>query len=512
MASRRNELSAYTFSRRRTVAAFLQPSSGGNEEDAPRALRAVVPSIIVGVLAVAGAGAYGMIKPSAPVGWQKANAVIVGKQSTTRYVMLDGALHPVLNIASARLLLTPGSTVVSVDDSVLDSGKVPHGSLVGIPFAPDSLPTAQDAGTAKVWAYCEQPSSTAQGTTNQKLFVLDGKDTAAVGGSGQLDAGHAMYVQGPDGTTYLVDATGTYHQLSAGHQGSATDRIRLATAAFGATVGAPQAVSADWLATLHQGDPIVLPNADIPGYGTSSNVSLGSGPVHVGDIYQVQTDSGQYLHYVVEQDGVHPVSDFTNRLLEAVDPNRTVPTVPDMEVAGANTRPAFEGTRNWPTALVAQANQGGNGNVACSVYTGTASAAGVPQLRLWTGADYPVNSTSGTAGVYVTPGSGLLYRQVSGTSTTTGSVDLLTDTGLRYPIQMNNDSSVGGASPTPNPNAGTDGGSTDGSSDGTDTTDDAQARLGYGSVPLNPVPFAWSSLLSSGPNLNAAAAGQQQDS
>jgi hypothetical protein len=394
---------------------------------------------------------------------------------------------------------------------VLDSGQVPHGSLVGIPFAPDSLPTAQDAGTAKVWAYCEQPSSNAQGGTDQKLFVLDGKDTGAVGGSGQLDAGHAMYVQGPDGTTYLVDATGTAHQLSAGHQGSATERIRLATAAFGATVGAPQPVTADWLATLHQGDPIILPNADIAGYGTSSSISLGAGAVHVGDVYQVQTDSGQYLHYVVEQDGVHPVSDFTNRLLEAVDPNRTVPTVPDMEVAGANTRSVFEGTKNWPTALVAQANQGATGNVGCSVYAGTASAAGVPQLRLWTGAGYPVNSTSGTAGVYVTPGSGLLYRQVSGTSTTSGSVDLLTDTGLRYPIQMNNDSNAGGAAPTPNPGGSTDG-SADGSGDGAANADDAQARLGYGSVALNPVPLAWSSLLSSGPNLNTAAAELPQGS
>src|SRR5581483_6355805 len=39
MASRRDELNAYTFSRRRTVAAFLRPSSGGDDEQAPRAFR-----------------------------------------------------------------------------------------------------------------------------------------------------------------------------------------------------------------------------------------------------------------------------------------------------------------------------------------------------------------------------------------------------------------------------------------------------------------------------------------
>ena len=48
MASRRDELNAYTFAKRRTVAAFLQPSPTGSEEGAPRPLRAVLPGAIVG--------------------------------------------------------------------------------------------------------------------------------------------------------------------------------------------------------------------------------------------------------------------------------------------------------------------------------------------------------------------------------------------------------------------------------------------------------------------------------
>jgi type VII secretion protein EccB len=485
MASRREELSAYTFSRRRTVAAFLRPSGGGACEDAPRGLRAILPGIVVGALAVAGFGGYGLVRPSAPLHWRTADAVIVGRQSTTRYVWWNGALHPVLNIASARLLLGAGSSVVPVEDSVLDS--VPHGATVGIPYAPDSLPTAADAGIPKVWAYCDRPANRPGGGTDEKLFVLDGADAAAASGAGRLGPRQALYVQGPDGATYLVDVTGTAHRLVGGDAtggAAATQRLLLATAAFGATVGTPQSVSSSWLATLRSGDPIGIPQGDIAGYGGPADVTVGQSAARIGDIFQVKDNGGGLLDYVVLQDGVHPLSPFAFQLLEAVHRGAPVPVVPDTAVLGANLAPPFEGGRDWPTSAVTQANSsslaGSGDTVACSVYTGTASGAGVPGLGLWAGQSYPVDGTPGTAGVYVTPGSGLLYREVTGTSTDTGAVNLLTDTGLRCPVPMNGD---------------------------------AQARLGYSAVTRLPVvPLAWSRLLSAGPVLNSLAAGQQQGS
>ena len=73
--------------------------------------------------------------------------MIIASESTTRYVVLktDGKsqLHPVLNMASAKLLLDAGKgEVVNVDESVLDNGKIPHGATIGIPYAPDRLPSA----------------------------------------------------------------------------------------------------------------------------------------------------------------------------------------------------------------------------------------------------------------------------------------------------------------------------------------------------------------------------------
>lgn len=69
MASRRDELNAYTFAKKRLTAAFLQPSAVGTDEGAPRPLRAVLPGVVVGALLVAGFGAWGIFKPKVPDGW-----------------------------------------------------------------------------------------------------------------------------------------------------------------------------------------------------------------------------------------------------------------------------------------------------------------------------------------------------------------------------------------------------------------------------------------------------------
>lgn len=106
----------------------------------------MVPGTIVGVVIIAVFGAWGMFKPVAPQKWDTPyENVIIASKSTTRYVVLktDGKtqLHPVLNMSSAKLLLDPDKgTVINVDESVLDNGRIPHGATLGIPYAPDRLP------------------------------------------------------------------------------------------------------------------------------------------------------------------------------------------------------------------------------------------------------------------------------------------------------------------------------------------------------------------------------------
>ncbi|HWM37446.1 MAG TPA: type VII secretion protein EccB, partial [Streptomyces sp.] len=154
MATRRDELSAHTFARKRTLAAFLQPESRVSDEEAPRPVRALMPSIVVGLVLVAGSIAWGAIAPSAPKGWDTAGEhIIVDSDSTTRYVVLPKKtksgnkikqLHPVMNFASAKLVLDKGKgEVIEVSGKDIDESSMARGATIGIPYAPDRLPSKE---------------------------------------------------------------------------------------------------------------------------------------------------------------------------------------------------------------------------------------------------------------------------------------------------------------------------------------------------------------------------------
>ncbi|MCX4659766.1 type VII secretion protein EccB [Streptomyces uncialis] len=504
MASRRDELNAYTFAKRRMLAAYLQPSPGGSEEDAPRPLRGIVPGLIVGVIVLAVFGAWGMFKPSAPPGWSKPyQNVIIASDSTTRYVVLktDGKrqLHPVLNMASAKLLLEPDQgKVISVDESVIDKGRIPHGATLGIPYAPDRLPPAKEADTAKRWAVCEQPGQ--GGRAIQKAtFVLADREKKLTDGPSRLRGGELLYVTGPDRTRYVVDAQGTAYRVPA------DDELLLRTLVR--SDRAPQRVSRQWLATLRTGDPVDFPDvdgtigatADVPG-------TLDTDTKKVGTILRAP-DGDRTRYYVVLPDEIAPVSDFTARLLlssRQLDPLGQAGKA--REVGPASFTPAtreFAGDRDWPTAEPRTVNDiaAGGRDTVCNVLRAVDRDNGTTTLSTWAGTGFPAPLPTGSSSAYVTPGSGQLFRQVKGAQTKTGGVFLVTDTGLRYALQSNSDSA--------SDDAGI-GMSAAQRKEQLQEAQRAQACLGYERAVPTPVPAAWSALLPTGPRLSTAAARQPQ--
>jgi type VII secretion protein EccB len=520
MASRRDELNAYTFARKRTLAAFLQPSASGSEEGAPRPLRAFAPSLVVGALLLAGFGAWGMIKPGAPQGWNTPGAkVLVGSESTTRYVVLntDGEpeLHPVLNLASAKLLLDPQKFgVLKIPESVLDDGKIPHGPTLGIPYAPDRLPTSADAGTAKLWAVCERPGQ-GPGDVQKAAFVLASRDAAKVDGAGRLNGDQGLFVQGPDGAQYLIDPNGTKYPIgdprwkSADKAGQDAQKL-LVRILFGGD-RTPQLVTDDWLATFNRGDAVEFPQ--VPGLGGAANVPGLSPQLNkVGMVLVAPSGTGSQK-YVVMPNKVQRISDLVAKLLLNMPGVTSMyPGVPSpQQVAAQDFTPddtPFSADKGWPQEPPQQANDGASG-ASCSVYRGTVDGNNRPQVSVWTGAHFPATVVDGGTSAYVTPGSGLLYRQTAGKSADTGSVFLVTDTGLRYAVQSNNDSDSHRSKIGTDPSASPGSQSPDPSQQ---QANQAQVRLGYGQVQPVPVPQAWSSFLPAGPTLDTNDAAQPQGS
>ncbi|GGZ47887.1 type VII secretion protein EccB [Streptomyces inusitatus] len=509
MASRRDELNAYTFAKRRLIAQFLQPSTTGSEEGAPRPLRAVVPGAIVGVVILAGFAAWGMFKPVAPKGWNDPGEnVIIASKSTTRYVVLktDGKvqLHPVLNMSSAKLLLNADKgKVINVDESVLDKGDIPHGATLGIPYAPDRLPSAKEAGSAKRWAVCERPGAGGR-SIEKAAFVLAERERDKTDGAGRLSGGELLFVEGPDKVRYVVDAAGRAYPLAPG------ERLLRQIADQGRV---PQRVSAAWLATLREGDTIDFPEIGaVPG----SDAGIPSGDLEpalnkVGMVLEASAGTKDQK-YVVLPGRVAPVSDFTAKLL--LNSEKLVPLGQDGKaerLSGGAFRPGepFNQEKRWPQLLpepVNSASEGkGSRNTVCNVLRGVDPDSGSTTLSTWAGADFPATLPVGSSSAYVTPGSGQLFRQFTGSRTDTGFLFLVTDTGLRYAMQSNGDSAA------------------DSSGIGSSGTKEerearrqeaqlAQIQLGYKDVVPLPVPAAWSAFLPTGPRLSTGSASQPQGS
>lgn len=510
MASRRDELNAYTFAKRRTLASFIQPSPSGSEEGAPRPLRGVIPGIIVGVIVLAVFGAWGMFKPAAKPGWDKPKEhVIIASKSTTRYVILetDGKrqLHPVLNMASAKLLLDADKgDVINVDESVLDKGKIPHGATIGIPYAPDRLPSESEAGSAKRWAVCERPGE--GGRAIQKAaFILAERDQKKTEGSERLRGGELLYVVGPDKVRYVVDARGTAYRIA--EKSELKDLLRT-------IVGLgrePQRVSKEWLDTLHYGDPISYPKVEgVPG-APAEVEGLQDGEVNRVGMVLKASDGAGIQNYVVLPGRIAPVSDFTAKLL--LSSSDLVKVGQDGQARdlsiGAFTPDSkgFAAEYKWPSQEPRATNEAsadaGSRNTICNVLRKVDGNDGDATLSTWAGTDFPATLPTGSSSAYVTAGSGLLYRQFTGSETKAGAVFLATDTGLRYAMQSNSDSA------------------TDDAGIGTtakqrkqqqEEAKQAQSRLGYANTDVTPVPAPWSKFLPTGPRLSTSAARQPQGS
>ncbi|MGC5362753.1 type VII secretion protein EccB [Streptomyces sp. DT24] len=508
MASRRDELNAYTFAKRRLIAQFLQPNPTGSEEGAPRPLRAVVPGAIVGVVVLAVFGAWGMFKPVAPKGWDTPfENVIIASKSTTRYVVLktEGKtqLHPVLNMSSAKLLLDPDKgKVVTVAESELDSGRIPHGATLGIPYAPDRLPDTREAGAAKRWAVCERPGE--GGRAIQKAaFVLAERDRDRTEGAGRLTGGELMYVEGPDRTRYVVDANGTAYSL-------AKDELLLRT-----LVGQDrpaQRVSDAWLATLRTGDPITFPRVQgTPGADAGVAGDLGTEANKVGMVLAA-TSGTRTQRYVVLPGRVAPVSDFIAKLLlssrDLIGLGQAGNALP-VSAAAFEPGQAFGRNHDWPEYAPKPVNSAGttkgSRNTVCNVLRSVRKSDGATTLSTWVGADFPATLPTGSSSAYVTPGSGLLFRQFKGSRTDTGFLFLVTDTGLRYAMQSNGDSAADDSG------IGESGSEKDREA-ARQEAQQAQNRLGYKDVVPAPVPAAWSSFLPTGPRLSTSDARQPQGS
>jgi type VII secretion protein EccB len=248
MASRKDQLQSHQFSAQRMVSALVTRESDPERPPFKRPTNSAVWSVVIAVLALAVVGVYGLVVPGGSKAWSGGDAVIVEKETGTRYVYVAGHLHPVANYTSALLALGKYGETRRVSRKSLRG--VPRGPRIGIPDAPDALPS-KDRLLTGGWTQCSQPALDPSGARTSESVLMIGQQPSA----GQPTGERAMLVEVMEtGDRYLI-SKGYRHQI----EKSDHDRRRGA-----ARRGADRADQAGRDRPAVQGDRRPATNADRP--------------------------------------------------------------------------------------------------------------------------------------------------------------------------------------------------------------------------------------------------------
>ncbi|MFI6870170.1 type VII secretion protein EccB [Nocardia sp. NPDC050406] len=307
----RAQVNGYRFLLRRLDHALVRRDVRMLHDPMRAQLRSLIVGAVLALLVVAGAAIMSFIRPQGSIGNSN---IVMGKESGALYVVVQDeddeskkTLHPVLNLASARLITGSNEKPNSVKDSKLNT--LPRGPLLGIPGAPAALPGSSQGDRSR-WTLCD----TVQLSNSGGAASSAGATTTAIAGELELtdrmkkvDNDTALLVRN-GGKTYLIyegkraeiDPTNSVIRRSLDISGQQARPI--STGLLGAATATP---------------PLAAPTIDRagePGPGRLSDVPVG-GIIRLSSL----GDSEAVEHYVVLADGVQRVSEFTAELIRNDD-------------------------------------------------------------------------------------------------------------------------------------------------------------------------------------------------
>nr|WP_246461236.1 type VII secretion protein EccB [Nocardia transvalensis] len=276
--------------------------------------RSLLVGAVLGLIAVAGCAILAFLRPQGSIGDAH---IVMGKDSGALYVVVpdgDGnnpdktkaTLHPVLNLASARLITGSSESPRSVKDSKL--GSMPRGPLLGIPGAPGALPASGQGGRSD-WTLCDavalSSTGSAAGATSATMTVLAGRP--------RLD--DRMHATQP-GEALLAKRGDKTYLIYDGKRAVIDPRNTVMARSLDMSAR-PRPVTTGLLDAAREVAPLTapqIPQAGQPGPGKLSGVPVG-GVVSVVSVVDPEHPS----MYVVLSDGVQPVSSFAAQVIRNAD-------------------------------------------------------------------------------------------------------------------------------------------------------------------------------------------------
>jgi type VII secretion protein EccB len=391
MASKKELIEAQGFSRRRLLSAFIGGAPGGKELEPAQPLRAVVAGVALTAMVVVGGVFYGLVNPGLPAGWEN-NRLILASDTGARYVSIDSVLHPVINTASARLIIEAAEyKVITTKQATLDGLEI--GATIGILGAPDSLPKP-DQLVNDGWSACQRDGQTYLAVSEQvQGIATDDATVVRLGDQLYVISGEKRYAVDPDNEDSILRAV----QLN-----SVT----------------PHEVDGTWLNLFVEGAdlaPIVVPNA---------GERISGSELQIGSV--VRPDGSDELYLVTEDADLAELSPlaFTLYMLGTGSTLGGAVDVSPATIASMSNADEPAGGVDWPTdALTPLVSDYST----CALLT---HVDGVPKTVLSTlRADSPLDDAD--LGVTVEGGHGALVRAGEGNS---ALVYLIDETATAYAI------------------------------------------------------------------------------
>ncbi|MCV7416262.1 type VII secretion protein EccB [Mycolicibacterium litorale] len=297
----RLQVSGYRFLMRRMEHALVRADVRMLDDPLRGQSIALVAGAVLAAIVLAGCAVLAVLRPQAGIADA---AIVMDGESGALYVRIDDTLHPVPNLASARLIVGDAAEPRTVSTRALTDAR--RGPQVGIPGAPASIgPAMGDAG----WTVCDTDTSTT-------VVVAPSPSGAALGDGALLVTARS---EGP-AVTYL---------LHAGRRAAVDLRDTAVVRALRLDGLTPRPVSRTLLDALPEDPPITAPT--VPDSGGRG--ALAGHPV--GAVVRLpRADATEY--YVVLADGVQRIGEVTADLIRFTVAQRggDIPTVtPDAVLA-----------------------------------------------------------------------------------------------------------------------------------------------------------------------------------
>lgn len=427
----RAQVNGYRFLIRRLEHALIRGDSRMIHDPMRGQMRALIVGVVIAVLITGACGVLAFFKPAPNLGDAQ---ILLSKSSGAAFVKIGDRVHPVLNLASARLIVGTNESPKEVDDKFLNP--IPRGAMVGIVGAPTSIRGADNMSVSS-WTVCDTlqtPGVTeTTGAASLQTTVL-ANDPVLGGDVREASPADAILTQ-VGGTTYLI-----YNGVRASIDMS--DPVVVNGLHLQDVAARP--VSPSLLNTFPSVGAIT-PVA-IDGVGQPSAVM---GPQHpVGSMVKTVDSRGEQL-YVVLRDGLQPVSPATADIIRYGNPGAVADAHSIAPAALAEVPIVHQLAVDHYPSVSPRIVSPDPDRVVCMGWQRSNTAADAT-VRLLVGHRVPVpdgahpvrlasSDGSGPAVdfVYLTPGAGEYVQATGGEpdSESAGQLFYVSDTGLRYHIK-----------------------------------------------------------------------------